>query len=181
MADYYPLISRAVGALEKNNGENRRVIYDRARAALLAQLRGVTPPLDESDITRERLALEESVRKVEAESARQFVEATRQMSAARLRQSKQWEAPPKARPAETRPAEPAPAQERERYIHPPAALAREPAAPAYAPAAPAYESATPAYEPGAAAADAHGRRRAPRGGRAPLAVRLDTQGSRQSK
>src|SRR6184192_3657108 len=138
MADYYPLISRAVGALEKNTGENRRVIYDRARAALLAQLRGVTPPLDESDITRERLALEESVRKVEAESARQFVEATRQMSAARLRQSKQWEAPPKARPAETRPAEPAPAQERERYIHPPAALAREPAAPAYAPAAPAY-------------------------------------------
>ncbi|TMJ44685.1 MAG: hypothetical protein E6G86_03645 [Alphaproteobacteria bacterium] len=147
MADYYPLISRAVGALEKNNGENRRVIYDRARAALLAQLRGVTPPLDESDITRERLALEESVRKVEAESARQFVEATRQMSAARLRQSKQWEAPPKPRPAETRPAEPAPREERERYIHPPAALAREPAAPAYAPAAPAYESATPAYEP----------------------------------
>ena len=45
MADYYPLISRAVGALEKNNGENRRVIYDRARAALLAQLRGVTPLL----------------------------------------------------------------------------------------------------------------------------------------
>ena len=75
MADYYPLISRAVGALEKNSGENRRAIYDRARAALLAQLRGVTPALDESDITRERLALEESIRKVEAESARQFVEA----------------------------------------------------------------------------------------------------------
>ena len=76
MADYYPLISRAVGALEKNSGENRRVIYDRARAALLAQLRSVTPALEESDITRERLALEESIRKVEAESARQFVEAT---------------------------------------------------------------------------------------------------------
>jgi len=45
MADYYPLISRAVAALEKNNGENRRALYDRARAALLAQLRGVTPPL----------------------------------------------------------------------------------------------------------------------------------------
>ncbi len=85
MADYYPLISRAVGALEKNTGENRRAIYDRARAALLAQLRGVTPPLDESDITRERLALEESVRKVEAESARQFVEAARQMPAAKVR------------------------------------------------------------------------------------------------
>src|SRR3989442_14896756 len=104
MADYYPLISRAVGALEKNTGENRRVIYDRARAALLAQLRGVTPPLDESDITRERLALEESVRKVEAESARQFAEATRQMSAARLRPPQQWEAPPKPPPAGPPPA-----------------------------------------------------------------------------
>src|SRR5438128_7190685 len=87
MADYYPLISRAVAALEKNNGENRRAIYERARQALLAQLRGVTPALEESDITRERLALEESIRKVEAESARQFVEASRQMSAAKLRQS----------------------------------------------------------------------------------------------
>ena len=82
MADYYPLISRAVAGLEKNNGENRRALYERARAALVAQLRGVTPPLNESDITRERLALEESVRKVEAESARQFVEASRQSRAA---------------------------------------------------------------------------------------------------
>ena len=41
---------------------NRRALYERARAALLAQLRGVTPPLNESDITRERLALEESIR-----------------------------------------------------------------------------------------------------------------------
>ena len=39
MADYYPLISRAVAGLEKNNGENRRALYERARAALLAQLR----------------------------------------------------------------------------------------------------------------------------------------------
>ncbi len=67
MADYYPLISRAVAGLEKNNGENRRALYERARAALIAQLRGVTPALNESDITRERLALEESIRKVEAE------------------------------------------------------------------------------------------------------------------
>ena len=72
MADYYPLISRAVAGLEKNNGENRRALYERARAALIAQLRGVTPALPETDITRERLALEESIRKVEAEAARQF-------------------------------------------------------------------------------------------------------------
>jgi hypothetical protein len=85
MADYYPLISRAVAGLEKNNGENRRVLYERARAALLDQLRGVTPALTESDITRERLALEESIRKVEAESARQFAEPSRKPPAPKIR------------------------------------------------------------------------------------------------
>jgi hypothetical protein len=132
MADYYPLISRAVAGLEKNTGEGRRALYERARAALLAQLRGVTPALNESDITRERLALEESIRKVEAESARQFVEPSRQPPA------------PKIRPAELRQAEPRPPDPRQweevepqsppprRYVNPPspgaqgnAALARQ--------------------------------------------------------
>jgi hypothetical protein len=71
MADYYPLIARAVAGLDRNTGEARRTLYERARAALVAQLRGVTPALSESDVTRERLALEEAIRKVEAESARQ--------------------------------------------------------------------------------------------------------------
>ena len=70
MADYHPLISRAVAGLENNSGENRRVLYERARAALVNQLRGVDPPLEESDITRERLALEEAIRKVEADAAK---------------------------------------------------------------------------------------------------------------
>jgi hypothetical protein len=70
MADYYPLIARAVAGLEKNTGEARRALYERARTALVTQLRGVVPALSESDITRERLALEESIRKVEAEAAR---------------------------------------------------------------------------------------------------------------
>jgi len=70
MADYYPLIARAVAGLDKNTGENRRALYERARSALVAQLRGTEPPLEETEITRERLALEESIRKVEAEAAR---------------------------------------------------------------------------------------------------------------
>ena len=151
MADYYPLISRAVAALEKNNGENRRALYERARTALLAQLRGVTPALEESDITRERLALEESIRKVEAESARQFVEASRQMSAAKIRQSRQWDEPPKLRPTEARPAEPRrwdevepPASAPRRYVSPPS-----PAPQDSAPASP-QESARRAWLPGAA-------------------------------
>jgi hypothetical protein len=70
MADYHPLISRAVAGLEKNTSENRRVLYERARAALVNQLRSVEPALDESDITCERLALEEAIRKVEADASK---------------------------------------------------------------------------------------------------------------
>lgn len=70
MADYYPLIARAVAGLDSSaTGEQRRALYERARTALVAQLRSVTPALSESDITRERLALESSIRKVEAEAA----------------------------------------------------------------------------------------------------------------
>lgn len=70
MADYYPLIAKAVAGLEKNTGEARRALYERARTALVGQLRGMTPPLTESEITRERLGLEEAIRKIEAEAAR---------------------------------------------------------------------------------------------------------------
>src|SRR4029079_18272454 len=70
MADYYPLIARAISGLDPGApGEARRALYERARTALIAQLRGVQPPLTESEITRERLALEEAVRKVESEAA----------------------------------------------------------------------------------------------------------------
>jgi hypothetical protein len=70
MADYYPLIVKAVSGLDKDTGEIRRELYDRARVALVAQLRSVDPPLNESDITRERLALEEAIRKVETDASK---------------------------------------------------------------------------------------------------------------
>src|SRR5260370_37362304 len=71
MTDYYPLIARAVAGLAKSTGESRRTLYERARTALLAQLRNLDPPLAENEITRERLLLEEAIRKVEADAARQ--------------------------------------------------------------------------------------------------------------
>src|SRR5215207_7597714 len=74
MTDYYPLLKRAVDGLEKSTGEARRTLYERARTALVDQLRGMNPPLAEAEITRERLALEEAVRKVEAEAARRMRE-----------------------------------------------------------------------------------------------------------
>ena len=76
MADYYPLIARAIAGLDPSApGESRRALYERARAALIAQLRSVQPPLSESEITRERLSLEEAVRKVESEAAQRAREA----------------------------------------------------------------------------------------------------------
>jgi hypothetical protein len=70
MTDYQPLIARAVEGLGKSTGEARRGLYERARTALVTQLRNVDPPLSESEITRERLSLEEAIRKVEADAAR---------------------------------------------------------------------------------------------------------------
>lgn len=84
MADYYPLIARAIAGLDPSApGESRRALYERARSALIAQLRGVQPPLSESEITRERLSLEEAVRKVESEAAQRARDASRAGGAAR--------------------------------------------------------------------------------------------------
>ena len=78
MADYYPLIARAMAGLDPSApGESRRALYERARAALIAQLRSVQPPLSESEVTRERLSLEDAVRKVEAEAAQRARDASR--------------------------------------------------------------------------------------------------------
>jgi len=69
MTDYLPLLSRAVANLE-NNPEGRRKVFDRARQALLAQLRSMNPPLAEAEITRERLALEEAIRRLDQQAAK---------------------------------------------------------------------------------------------------------------
>jgi len=50
-----PLIARAIAGLDPSApGESRRALYERARSALIEQLRSVQPPLSESEITRER-------------------------------------------------------------------------------------------------------------------------------
>ncbi|WP_460450529.1 histidine kinase [Alsobacter sp. SYSU BS001988] len=67
MADYYPLISRAVANMGESTPEQRRALYERATNALLGQLRNSDPPVSEPDIARERLALEDAVRRVETE------------------------------------------------------------------------------------------------------------------
>jgi class 3 adenylate cyclase len=71
---YHQLIARAVDGLVKNTGEARRALYEQARNALVAQLGSNQPVLVLADITKERLALEEAIRKVEAEAARNLRE-----------------------------------------------------------------------------------------------------------
>lgn len=70
MAEFYEVLKRAVGALPESSGDARRAVYERARKALIAQLEGFSPPLTPSEITSQRLSLEEAIRKVEGEAAR---------------------------------------------------------------------------------------------------------------
>ncbi|HEX2555342.1 MAG TPA: histidine kinase [Microvirga sp.] len=69
MADYYPLIARAVGGLSDRSPEMRKAVYDRARDALMGQLRSLEPPLPEATIEQERTGLEAAIARVEREQA----------------------------------------------------------------------------------------------------------------
>ena len=67
LADYYALMAYAAATLDKNTAASRRLLYERARASLVARMRKLDPPLTESEIRREQFALEEAIRKLEAE------------------------------------------------------------------------------------------------------------------
>lgn len=69
MADYYSLISRAIAALPQPTPDTRQAVYDRARKALVNQLRGIQPPVAEADIAAEGRALEEAITRLEIELA----------------------------------------------------------------------------------------------------------------
>ncbi|MEP7241734.1 MAG: hypothetical protein ABI697_12680 [Devosia sp.] len=69
MADYKELLRKAVEALPENNGAARRAVYEKARAALVGQLRAINPPLAARDITTHRLQLEDCIRQVEQEAS----------------------------------------------------------------------------------------------------------------
>jgi len=129
MADYYPLIARAIAGLDPSApGESRRALYERARAALIAQLRSVQPPLSESEITRERLSLEEAVRKVESEAAQRARDASRSGDVSRggARAGDSFRAT--TRPP-VRPGEPAPPASSQPPATPPPARPRPPSPP----------------------------------------------------
>ena len=55
-------------ALRPNTPEARRAVYDKARNALIGQLKAIVPPLPTSEISRQRLELEEAIRRAEREA-----------------------------------------------------------------------------------------------------------------
>jgi hypothetical protein len=86
VADYYSLIARAVAKLPHNTEGARRAIYERARDALQRHLKTTTPETSPTSIAGEQSALEEAIRKVEAEQtpskvAEQNLTARKQPSA----------------------------------------------------------------------------------------------------
>jgi hypothetical protein len=62
--DYHALIAKAVRSLDQSTDKARRALYERARAALMKELRTIHPALSESAIAKERLTLEGAIRKV---------------------------------------------------------------------------------------------------------------------
>ncbi|MGH6800553.1 MAG: hypothetical protein ACRECZ_03890, partial [Methylocella sp.] len=69
MADYYPLLAKAVAGLPESTAELRHAIYERARGALFGQLRNLDPPVPVEAIEREAQALEVAVARLETEIA----------------------------------------------------------------------------------------------------------------
>ena len=69
MAEYYTVLKRAISGIDPKLSDARRTVYDKARNALIGQLKAVDPPLTTAEISRQRLELEEAIRRVERESA----------------------------------------------------------------------------------------------------------------
>lgn len=67
MADYYPLLARALEAMPDRSPALRKAVYERARSALIGQLRSLDPPLSEADIDIEARALETAIDRLETE------------------------------------------------------------------------------------------------------------------
>ncbi len=69
MAEYYPLLAKAIGSLPNSTPDMRRIVYERARKALIGQLRTLHPPVPDDDIERESIELDRAVERLEGELA----------------------------------------------------------------------------------------------------------------
>jgi len=71
MADYYPVLARAISRLSDNDARKRQEIYDRARTVVLEELR----KLDPEKIAPEQAQLEAAILRLEAELSAKDVAA----------------------------------------------------------------------------------------------------------
>jgi hypothetical protein len=80
MADYFPLLSKAVAALDPNTDDARQAIYERARSALLRQFASMSPMVEQAVVDRELKSLDDVCRRIEdgyrVQSAKSEIEAT---------------------------------------------------------------------------------------------------------
>ena len=65
MADYYPVLARAVSRLATNTDEARHELYEHARSVLNKHLDGNNPQISKIDPIYERIAFEMAVLKLE--------------------------------------------------------------------------------------------------------------------
>jgi hypothetical protein len=67
-SDYYSTIARAVSRLPGKTEEARSAVYELARTALQKRLSAFDPPISDTALAIERLALEAAIQRVEKES-----------------------------------------------------------------------------------------------------------------
>jgi hypothetical protein len=68
MADYHPVLARAISGLKVDTAEAREALYGRAHKFLVEELRRRNPEITEMEIKRERTSLAKAISKIEMES-----------------------------------------------------------------------------------------------------------------
>src|SRR5262249_11359401 len=66
--DYYPVVAGAIAGLRQGSPRARRKVYKHATRLLLRKLRSARPKLPRTQIRLEQRALEDAIRRVEAEA-----------------------------------------------------------------------------------------------------------------
>jgi hypothetical protein len=68
MAGFYSILSKGINALDRNTPDARRRLYERATAALIAEMGGVDPALNQSEFQAAWRSLKEAIVKIEKEA-----------------------------------------------------------------------------------------------------------------
>jgi hypothetical protein len=69
-ADYCSVMAKAASMLGQSTADARHRVYERARSAVLAEMKRAYPPLDQSDIVAAQMCLEAAIKEIEADALR---------------------------------------------------------------------------------------------------------------